>query len=106
MDGSFSPLGPRISKPTELRTGITYSHKWVTVSDGKWFYSSFSHFILNLYILSVEIQQHILCIDLGCILHAGEGAPFSQCVISQLASQLYFQKAIPLLCQANNFWVM
>ena len=56
--------------------------------------------------MSIDIQQLILCIDLGCILHPGEGAPFSQCVISKLTSQLYFQKAIPLLCQANNFWAM
>lgn len=54
----------------------------------------------------MEIQHYVMCIDLGYVLHPGESAPFPQSVVSNLASQLYLQKAIPLLYQADNFWVM
>lgn len=65
-----------------------------------------SHFFLKLYSLPVEIQHHVVCIDLECILHSGEGAPFSHSIISELAPQLHLQKAIPLLYPADNFRVM
>jgi hypothetical protein len=43
--------------------------------------------------------------NLGPKLHSGEGPP-SKSITAMLAPQLLFLKAMMLLCQAKNFWVV